>query len=116
VQIDGSSQAWLEARGPRLTLLAAIDDATGRLEAAVFRPPEDTQGSYLLLWQLVEQQGRPLALSHDRHRIFRPLAPAAGTQEERAAELAGPPRVKVLPKRWTGCGALEAKESKGVVE
>jgi hypothetical protein len=35
VQIDGSRHAWLEERGPRLTLLAAIDDATGKLAAAV---------------------------------------------------------------------------------
>jgi len=28
VQTDGSPFAWLEDRGPRLTLLGAIDDAT----------------------------------------------------------------------------------------
>jgi transposase len=75
VQIDGSPHAWLGERGPRLTLLAAIDDASGRVEAAVFRPQEDAQGYFLLLWQLVERYGRPLALYHlyhDRHTIFRP--------------------------------------------
>jgi hypothetical protein len=41
VQIDGSRHAWLEERGPWLTLLAAIDDATGKLAAAVFREEED---------------------------------------------------------------------------
>jgi transposase len=72
VQIDGSPHAWLQERGPRLTLLAAMDDATGRIEAAVFRQREDAQGYFLLLWQLVEGCGRPLALYHDRHTIFRP--------------------------------------------
>ena len=28
LQIDGSDHDWLEGRGPRLTLIAAIDDAT----------------------------------------------------------------------------------------
>jgi transposase len=32
VQIDGSPHAWLEDREPRGTLLAFIDDATGRLQ------------------------------------------------------------------------------------
>ena len=77
VQIDGSPHAWLEDRGPPLTLLAALDDATGRMEAALFRLQEDAQGYFLLLWQLVERCGRPLALYHDRHSIFRaPTTPA----------------------------------------
>ena len=44
VQIDGSPHDWLEDRGPRLTLVGAIDDATGAMpcgrcviEAFVFR-------------------------------------------------------------------------------
>jgi transposase len=88
VQIDGSRHAWLEERGPWLTLVAAIDDATGRLEAAVFREQEDAQGYLLLVWQLVERYGRPLALYHDRHGIFLPTLHAGETL---VAELAGRP-------------------------
>ena len=29
VQIDGSNHPWLEDRRPKLTLLIAVDDATG---------------------------------------------------------------------------------------
>jgi transposase len=96
VPIDGSPHAWLEARGPQLTLLAAMDAATGRLLAAVFRRAEDAHGYFLLLWQLVERYGRPLALDHDRHAIFvqtltagEPLAHAGGVVGE---QLAGRPR------------------------
>jgi transposase len=44
VQVDGSHHAWLGDRGPWLTLLAAIDDATGQLVAAVFRKPRRCGG------------------------------------------------------------------------
>src|SRR6266576_1882577 len=37
LQTDGSRHDWLEGRGPRLTLVGAIDDATGRMTAATFR-------------------------------------------------------------------------------
>ena len=87
VQIDGSRYAWLEERGPWLTLLAAIDDATGTLAAAVFREEEDAAGYFLLLQQLLEQHGHPLALSHDRHGIFQQNSKAteADSLEEQLA-------------------------------
>jgi transposase len=40
LQTDGSRHDWLEERGPRLTLIAAIDDATGILTGATFREQE----------------------------------------------------------------------------
>ena len=76
LQIDGSRHAWLQERGPWLTLLAAIDDATGKVAAAVFREQEDAAGYFLLVRQLVECAGRPLAFYHDRHGIFAPTGVA----------------------------------------
>ncbi len=70
VQIDGSRHDWLQGRGPRLTLLVGVDDATGKVVGAVFRPQEDSQGYFLLLRQIVEGYGRPMALYRDRHSIF----------------------------------------------
>jgi len=72
VQIDASTHDWREGRGPRLTRCAAIDDATGEVLAARFRTVEDAHGYFLLVRQIVTTHGRPLAFSHDRHRIFRP--------------------------------------------
>jgi len=43
VQIDGSFHRWLEDRAEPMALLAAIDDATGKILAAVFRRQEDTE-------------------------------------------------------------------------
>jgi hypothetical protein len=70
VKIDGGPHHWLEERGPRLHLLAAIDDATSKLLAAVFREQEDAVGYFQLVEQLAQCYGRPLALYHDRHEIF----------------------------------------------
>jgi transposase len=91
VQIDGSRHAWLGDRGPWLTLIAAIDDATGKIIAGVFREQEDAHGYFLLVRQMVQGHGCPLALYHDRHSIFMPSSKAregdslseqlAGTQE-----------------------------------
>ena len=38
VQIDGSHHRWLEERGPSFALLLAVDDATGTVPYALFRP------------------------------------------------------------------------------
>ncbi|MBF6607065.1 MAG: ISNCY family transposase [Chloroflexi bacterium] len=71
-QIDASPHDWLQGRGPRLSLLAAIDDATGTMPAAVFRQEEDTAGYMLLMREGILRHGRPQAVYHDRHSIFVP--------------------------------------------
>lgn len=71
VQLDGSHHAWLEDRGPKLTLHHAVDDATGTVLGAVFRAQEDAQGYLLLLRQITRTVGLPLAVYTDRHGIFR---------------------------------------------
>ena len=70
VQLDASPFAWLEDRGPRLTLHGAIDDATSTGLALVFRPTEDLHGYATLLGQLCTTYGRPLALYGDHFGVF----------------------------------------------
>ena len=66
--IDGSCHAWLEERGPELTLLGVIDDATGKVPAAHFQLEHENSAGYLrLLRTLVEGPGIPLALYRDQH-------------------------------------------------
>lgn len=74
LQIDGSHHDWLQGRGPRLVLLGAIDDATGKIAAARFHSTEDGTGYFLLMRQLFASHGLPLALYSDKHSIFRPTA------------------------------------------
>lgn len=70
LQLDGSQHPWLENRGPKFTLVGAIDDATGTVPAAVFREQEDSQGYFQVLEQIARRQGVPLAVYHDGHGIF----------------------------------------------
>ncbi len=53
-----------------LTLLLAVDDATGTVPYALFREQEDTRGYLLLLRGVIEQWGMPLAVYTDRHTVF----------------------------------------------
>jgi hypothetical protein len=70
LQVDGSPHDWLEGRGPEITLIASIDDATGKVPFALFREEEDAQGYFLLLREIIRRKGIPLAIYHDRHGIF----------------------------------------------
>jgi hypothetical protein len=86
VQIDGSPHDWLEDRGPRCTLIAFIDDATGALQYAQFVSAETTRAYLHGLRVYVQRFGRPVALYSDRHSIFRKHDPEdpTPTQFERA--------------------------------
>jgi transposase len=82
LQTDGSHHDWLEGRGPYLTLIGAIDDATGKVPHALFRDEEDAQGYTLLLRQIVACYGIPIALYHDGHGIFERSKKESETIEE----------------------------------
>lgn len=85
-QIDASPHAWLENRGPELTLLGAIDDATGQVVSAVFRPTETQEGYFSVMHQAIEVNGIPLALYSDRHTIFRSPKEKLTLEQELAGE------------------------------
>jgi transposase len=64
---DGSPHPWF---GPGLTpccLMAAIDDATGKLLAARFFPFEGSSGYLWLLKEMVKKYGIPMSVYQDRH-------------------------------------------------
>lgn len=82
IQIDGSHHRWLEDRGPYLTLLLSVDDATGSVPYALFQEQEDTAGYFRLLKGILQQKGIPLALYSDRYFVFR----YNGKKEDSSAE------------------------------
>jgi hypothetical protein len=66
LQLDGRPfPPWLEDRGPMLTLLGAIDDATSTVLALHFRPTEDLHGYATLLHHVFRTYGLPVALYGD---------------------------------------------------
>ncbi len=119
VQIDGSPHAWLEERGPRLHLLAAIDDATGKVLAAIFREQEDRVGYFQLVEQLVRHYGRPLAFYHDRHEIFpkrRPVKEADSLEDQLAGRVALSQFGRLLEELEITSIAALSPQAKGRVE
>jgi transposase len=119
VQIDGSPHAWLEERGPRLHLLAAIDDATGKVLGAVFREQEDRMGYFQLVQQVLKRYGRPLAFYHDRHEIFpkRQAVKETDSLEEQLAGRAAPSQFgRLLEELEITSIAARSPQAKGRVE
>ena len=68
--LDASLHRWLEDRGPQLTLLGFLDDATRKVLVAEFFPTEDARGYFRLLRRLLRRCGVPLSFYGDRHGIF----------------------------------------------
>lgn len=65
---DGSTHEWLEDRGPRMCLVAAIDDATGHVMPGAHFVPEENAAAYLrVLAAIVREEGIPLRIYMDRH-------------------------------------------------
>ena len=115
LQTDASHHDWLEGRGPRMALLAVIDDATGKVPAARFHMSEDTEGYFLLIRDLCRGTGVPQALYGDRHAVFWP------TQGESLAEqLAGrrsPTQFgRAMAELGVGLIAARSPQAKGRIE
>jgi transposase len=117
LQIDGSPHDWLQGRGPSMSLVGAIDDATGKVPYALFREQEDSEGYFLLLEGVVRKQGIPLALYHDRHSIFEVSPKVEASIEE---QLEGKERITQFGRLMgelgiTSISAL-SPEAKGRIE
>ena len=69
LQLDASPHDWLEGRGPWLTLVGAIDDATN-FRWARFVQVENTWAYLDLLSQICLSHGLPLSLYADKHSAF----------------------------------------------
>lgn len=69
LQVDASCHDWLESRGPVMTIVGAIDDASGEVWAR-FENSESTWAYLRLIRQIAIDKGLPLSLYSDRHTIF----------------------------------------------
>ena len=117
LQWDASPHAWLQDRGPRLTLTGAIDDATGAVEAATFRAQEDAQGYLLVLRTVLQTKGIPLAIYRDRHGIFARRAQDPWTVAEELAGERVPTQVgRALAELGVQSIAAYSPQAKGRIE
>ena len=116
VQIDGSPFAWLEARGPQLMLLGAIDDATSEILALHFRPAEDVHGYTTLFQQLFTTHGLPLALYGDRLNLLIRNDPHWSIAEELAGTQHPTHLGRMLQDLGIGYVAAHSPQAKGRIE
>ena len=68
---DGSLHRWFGTAHPACCLLAAIDDATGRVVGAQFLPAECSAGYLTVLRQIVTTHGVPGSIYQDRHSALK---------------------------------------------
>ncbi len=117
LQTDGSRHDWLGDRGPRLTLVAMIDDATGRVTGATFREQEDSAGYLEVLGQTLRRHGVPGAIYHDRHSIFEPPLKSPLTLEEQLVDTRTPTQLgRTFGELGIGSIAARSPQAKGRVE
>ena len=139
VQMDGSYHLWLGDQVPPFTLLIAVDDATGTVAGALFCDKEEAYTYLLLIQDLVQSVGIPVALYIDRHGVFRHTPgsglPGTPTQFSRAMDELGiqmifalSPQAKGRVERAAGtfqdrlvtelrlAGASKIREANGMLE
>lgn len=113
LQVDGSRHRWFGPDFPFATLVAGIDDATGRVPGGTFRAAEDAVGYFLTLAQTAERHGLPGAVYSDRHGIFSVGKNRAPTLAEQLAGKRSLTQVgRALDEArvaWIGAHSAEAK-------
>ena len=114
LQWDTSTHDWLEGRGPRLFLIAMIDDATSQAMAR-FVEHDSTEENLGMLGRYVQAHGRPLAVYTDKASLFQ-TAPKGVHHRQAPAEQ--PPTqigraLKELDIEWI---AAHSPQAKGRVE
>lgn len=113
VQWDTSVHDWLEGRGERIYLVAMIDDATSRLFARFVRH-DSTEENLCVLWQYIEQHGRPLEFYTDKAGLFE-VAPKQ--RDDGAAEpLAVTQITRALVELGISRSSAHSPQAKGRVE
>ena len=116
VLIDGSPFQWFDPQAPALSLLGAIDDATGEILALTFRPTEDLHGYVVLLRELITGHGVPLAFYGDRSGILVRNDHHWTLEEELAGRQTPPQFGRMLEELAVRFIAATSPQAKGRVE
>jgi len=114
VQWDTSEHDWLEGRGPRLSLVAMLDDASSRALAR-FEEQDTTEANLRLLGTYLERWGRPVEFYTDQDSMFtvnRPARPAEDEAGEEALTQIG----RALRELGIGWIPAHSPQAKGRIE
>jgi len=79
-QMDGSHHDWLEGRGPKLVLMAYIDDATGRVYCR-FYEYEGTLPAMDSFMRYIRKYGLPQSVYLDKHSTYKSTGKATIEEE-----------------------------------
>jgi len=85
VQWDTSEHDWLEGRGPKLYLVAMIDDATSQAYARFVRQ-DSTEENLRVLGGYLKRRGRPVEFYTDKSSLFTLNAPVPEAADEAVEE------------------------------
>jgi transposase len=114
VQWDTSEHDWLEGRGPKLYLVAMVDDATSRAIGR-FVARDSVEENLKLLWSYVERFGRPVEFYTDKGSLFRVnqalRQPPDEGQEEARTQIG-----RALKELGIGWIAAHSPQAKGRIE
>lgn len=113
IQWDTSEHQWLEGRGPKLYLIALIDDATSRVYAR-FALHDSTAENLRALWGYLELYGRPQDFYTDKASLF-VTSPRKHDPEERA-ERAPTEIGRALRQLGIGWIPAHSPQAKGRIE
>jgi transposase InsO family protein len=114
VQWDTSGHDWLEGRGPRLYLVAMIDDASSQAYGR-FVAQDSTEENLRVLWGYLERWGRPVEFYTDKSSLFtvnRPVVEAADEAVKEEWTQIG----RALRELGIGWIAAHSPQAKGRIE
>jgi hypothetical protein len=114
VQWDTSEHNWLEGRGPKIYLIAMIDDATSRALAS-FAEHDSTAENMRLLWSWIERHGRFVEAYTDRAGLFETNRPNQ-RDPERHGKLPETQIGRALRELGIGWIAARSPQAKGRIE
>lgn len=110
VQWDTCEHEWLEGRGPRIYLVAMIEDATSQAWAR-FVAQDSTEQNMQVLWGYLQRYGRPVAFYTDKASMFQTTRhPHLEEQlNERAPKTQIGRALQELDIRWIAAHSPQAK-------
>jgi hypothetical protein len=116
VQVDGSHHDWLQGRGPEMSLVGGVDDATGKIVGAIFSPEEDTHAYATVFDQIFRTSGLPVAFYGDGTGVLVRNDQSWSVEEQLQGHQTPPHLGRALQDLGIGYIRARSPQAKGRVE